>query len=424
MYNFRITIILLLMAIASRLYGGADCNAKEQFLKLYPQTSFELRQQKCVQIDVSASYDSAGVDVVFKWDLGDGATATGLKFRHCYEEFGLYFANLHILSIKGDTLSLNELTLEVMIKEAVQASLIIPDTLNFNQELMPKFSTSDLFTYKIEHTYFDFGDGNMVCRETSHKYDIPGTYIVKMLLELSNEDGLFYLKAEKKIFVEGYNICKIQLTKYFEEHIPNPINYLDEPIRYSLVRAIDQKVVYHTEFTDDLYCQFTPLGADHWLCIWKGSQLMQPCLIPAVQDSAESFKHIAELVGKNLNRPPLSLLPVFFSLNESKPDHKNRNVLKKNIKLLQSLPYVTLSIGSHTHTGGMRGISERYSIQRSSYLFSEIYGSVGDGVEIRIDDPNEVMSLINSCFDDPECGNENKLLNGRSDLKIVAIGKI
>lgn len=421
----KISIILFLFSGVHPVYAQDDCNSKDSFIRLYSYAKNELTEQKCVQIDVTASYDSAGANLELHWDLGDGEKDKGLQVKHCYHEFGFYQAKLSILSQAGDTISANEMTLDIVIKEAVSLFMDVPDTVAMDSAFSPGWRTSELLSYHIENIYFDFGDNSYACVENaSHSYEAPGFYTIRMLMVLSAADGEFYLKAEKKIFVEGFNLSGKELCAYFDDYNESlEVNYLNEPVRISLTALADQKIILTRELSPGSdFGLIPPLNTPAWLFIWRANHLMKPMLLPAATDSVQGYMNILNLINEHLEVAPLTLKPVYFKLNETKPDPKNKKVLKENIKLLQSLPEVVVKIGSHTHSGGMRGIAEAYALTRSEYLKTAIGDVLGDKVEAFIDSVQTDPSLINTCFDDPECAYENEELNGRSDIKIIAIG--
>lgn len=402
-----------------------DCNARDSFDRLYAYAKAGLPEQKCVQIDVTASYDSAGADLELHWDLGDGGKANGLKVRHCYDQFGFYQPVLSVLNEAGDTISEKEITLDVIIKESVSLSLQSPDTMAVDSSFTAFAAVSELITYTQESAFIDFGDGNYSCGlNAHHQYELPGRYTIRVLMVLSNLDGEFYIKAEKAVLVRGYNVIGFDLYGYFERYADSlKPDYLDAPVRFCLWDETNHIPILSEEAEpSSFYGLLPPLNSQSRLFIWKGNQLAPPIPVPALNDSSEAFVYVLQAIKKNLESSPLSLKPVYFELNATKLDQKNRKILKENVKALQFLPGVVVKIGSYTHTGGMRGISEDYANERSGYIKNEIRKSSPKNVEMHIDPVQDAPGLINSCFDNPDCGIENKALNGRSDIKIVSIG--
>jgi hypothetical protein len=423
-----ISLFLTLLFVAEAVSAlPNDCDAGDLFQKHYPHAKKMLKEQKCVQIDVTASYDSAGAELVLRWDLGDGNQAQGFRVNHCYDNFGSYKAILSIFTKDGEMVSPNEMRLDVAIKEEATLVMTVPDTVLMDSLFMPVWTVSDLQSYKIEQTLFDFGDGVYSCgNSVGHSYSHPGFYNLRMLMILGAVDGEFYLAFEKKIFVKGYNVQGQLIAAYFN-HWRNSVQvpYLNDPIRMSIVNAVDHQIMESKEIAlDSHYCQFLPEGIEVWLFIWQGNSLLQPILISAIGDSSESFDLIHDALKKGLKAPPIVLDPVYFTLNEVNPNQRNKRILNKNIQVLQSLPGVAINIGSHSHSGGMRGIVGKFTDSRSEYIKGEIQKQLRNNISIFIDSPQNTESLINTCFDDPDCGRENIKLNGRSDFRIIAIGKI
>jgi len=403
-----------------------ECDARESFLRLYDLAKPALPEQKCVQIDATASYDSAGAELELHWDLGDGAKAKGLKARHCYGKPGLYQAVLSVLTSTGDTISANEMTLEVVIKEAVSLSLQIPGAVAVDSAFSAAVAVSELISYSLENIYLDFGDGSFACgNDLTHRYEMPGRYTVRALLTLSAPDGEFYLKAEQSVYVEGFNLDAQEWHRYFENYHASVARYTDEPVRLCLLNEATRKAVVFRELRPDrFYSVYPPQDSAARIFIWKGSLLAAPVALPAFGDSAQALIYIQQALKNNLQKPPLILKPVYFGLNAYKPDIKNRRILQENAAILQALPgAVVVRIGSYTHSGGMRDIVESYADARSEYIKNELQKRLPASVELRVDSARNTPSLVNTCFDNPECGIENKELNGRSDIKIISIGE-
>jgi hypothetical protein len=404
-----------------------NCNADYLFEKYYRNAKSFLKEQKCVRLDVTASYDSAGTEPLLRWEMGDGSKAQGFAVNHCYDAYGVYQAVMHVFTKEGELVSENELVLDVVIKEEVEVSFSCPDTISMDSLFAPAWKVSELSSYTVNKILFDFGDGSYSCHSGySHRYSYPGLFTVKMLLVLSAADGEFYLAAEKQVFVKGFNIHGQLISDFFNRindslHIP----YLIEPIRMSIVGMKDYELMDFREIAPDgQYLQYLPLGKDAWLYIWKGNLLLRPQSIAAANDSIESFEKISNALREVLGAPPLVLNPVYFKLNETVPIAKYKRILKQNIQILQSLPLATVRVGSHSHTGGMRGSTEKYADARSEYLAGKIRKRIGNKLLINIDSPKDTESLINTCFDDPDCGRVNTYFNGRSDFKIISVGKI
>lgn len=423
----NIFLITILWFVALTHSAGTDCNARHMFQRYYSLSKKTLYEQKCAQIDVTSSYDSSGAELQFHWDLGDGNRAEGFRVKHCYEDYGIYKAVMRILSADGGIISPNELVVDIAIKEEVSLFMDVPDTIALESRFSPAWTISDQKSYKIRQVFFDFGDGNYSCGDdAAYKYIQPGFYNLRMLAILDAADGEFYLGTGKTIFVEGYNIDGQILSGYFQKYCDsNMPAYLDEPVRISIVDAKSHMALHsRVVLADERYWQQMPEALEAWLYVWKGNMLMMPARISRPADSSGYINRISEILGDQMKLPPLILSPLYFNRNKTRPEGINKRLYKDNIRILKSLPLATVAIGSYTYTGGMRRIAEKYARARSEALETGLRKYLGKKIDFQVDDPAEMKSLINTCFDEPGCGMENENLNGRSDLKIISIGKI
>lgn len=423
----KIMILFLLLCSGTAFGQLADtlCNNKDEFLMFAAEAKKALKEQKCVLIDASSSYDSISADIQFKWNLGDGNHATGLKVKHCYNDFGTYQATMDILTNTDEILTHNEMVLDIFIKEPVEITLMVPDTLQINEIFAPHWEVTTLFTYRQKQILFDFGDGHYGCEHhLEHMYKKPGHYTITMLMVLDHDDGEeVTVFTKKKVLIEGSNIDGKTLHAYFDQYLDTPaVDYLKEPVQVYLLDNQQESILKRELHPDDQIYLSVPNDKTATLFIWRAHQLMKPIDIPQGADSVSS-DYILSKVEENMSIEPLYLKSMYFNLNEVTLNQRNKNLLKENIKLLNILPSPVIKVGSYTHTGGMRGIAEKFAMDRSMYLSAEIDNSIKENVEIIVEPVSQITTLLNTCFDNPQCGQEVKYLNGRSDLKIIAIGK-
>ncbi len=422
----KIMCLLLLLCSGIAFSQPADtlCNNRGQFLMFAAVAKKELKEQKCVLIDASSSYDSISADIRFQWNLGDGTTANGLKVKHCYNDFGTYQATLDILTNTGEILTHNEMVLDVFIKEPVKIDVVVHDTLQINESFTPHWEISKLFTYRPKRISFDYGDGQYGCENNlAHIYLKPGYYNIKMIMVLDHESGEVAIYSEKKVLVEGSNLDGTALHAYFDQYLDTPaVDYLNEPVQIYLLNKEHEILIKRELHPDDQFYLSVPDGQSGTLFIWRAHQAMRSIDISKDADSI-SNNYILNAVEQNMTTAPLSLKPLYFDLNEVTLNQRNKNSLKENIKLLKTFPSPVIKVGSYTHTGGMRGIAEKFAMDRSVYLSTEINNSLKNNVDIIVEPVDQNSKLLNTCFDNPLCGQEMKYLNGRSDLKIIAIGK-
>jgi PKD repeat protein len=130
-----------------------------------------------VFFDGSTSYDPDGVIIAHVWELGEGATQTGIGVLHTYSSPGVYQVSLLVEDDSG----------VAVIKSAavwVHPALALTASSNATQGLAP---VGVSFTARVSggqspYTFsWDFGDGLASTRPTPiHNYTIPRVYRVEV----------------------------------------------------------------------------------------------------------------------------------------------------------------------------------------------------------------------------------------------------
>jgi len=140
-----------------------------------------------VQFDASASKDTDGRIVDYRWDFGDGVRATGRRVTHTYNQKGQYNV---ILTVIDDDMRVGTDRVEIVASSgepfaSFEASVIegmIPLTVDFDA------SESEDVDGEIVSYYWDFGDGATGAGiNVSHTYVGGGRFIVT--LTVTDDDG-------------------------------------------------------------------------------------------------------------------------------------------------------------------------------------------------------------------------------------------
>ncbi|MFA5719009.1 MAG: PKD domain-containing protein, partial [Desulfobulbaceae bacterium] len=140
-----------------------------------------------VQFDGSSSSDSDGSIVSYRWDLGDGSTATGAQVTHTYNTAGTFTAQLTVTD--NDGLSASAST-PVLVTQPPTGDANTPPVAAIsaasNRGLAPftvlldaKGSTDP--DGKITKYSWNYGDGSTgTGLAVKHTYPVPGNYVVTL----------------------------------------------------------------------------------------------------------------------------------------------------------------------------------------------------------------------------------------------------
>jgi len=140
-----------------------------------------------VQFDGSSSTDSAGSIVSYRWDLGDGSTATGPQITHTYIVAGTFTAKLTVTDNGGLSASAST---PVLVTQPPTGETNIPPNAVIstasNRGLAPFSVLFDAKSSsdpdgKITRYSWNFGDGSTgTGLAVKHTYPVPGVYAVTL----------------------------------------------------------------------------------------------------------------------------------------------------------------------------------------------------------------------------------------------------
>ena len=103
---------LLLGLVVGFTFSGKTASSNENFPVIVSST--------CIEIDITKSFvteDTTAGDIEYVWEMGDGNTVKGNKFKYCYKEKGLYQIRMNMHYIKTDIYSNDELVSEIKVGE-------------------------------------------------------------------------------------------------------------------------------------------------------------------------------------------------------------------------------------------------------------------------------------------------------------------
>ena len=116
--------------------------------------------KEIIEFDGSASYDSDGSIIVYKWDFGDGSKAEGMITQHAYINQGSYTV---ILTVIDDAGAMNTITTNAMIfqqnipplKPVILGKTNLESNMDYTYTIQSEDLDDNALTYMI-----DWGDGS------------------------------------------------------------------------------------------------------------------------------------------------------------------------------------------------------------------------------------------------------------------------
>jgi len=155
--------------------------ARFTYSPLNPLTS------ETVTFDAISSYDLDGTIVSYKWNFGDGTTATGRKVTHSYPQDGSYTVKLTVTDDNGNINSKSQ-TITVLNKPPVAGFTYSPKNPTVNQKVTFDASSSYDPDGKIVSYKWNFGDSSTgTGKIVTHTYSKAGQFTVK--LTVTDNDG-------------------------------------------------------------------------------------------------------------------------------------------------------------------------------------------------------------------------------------------
>lgn len=167
--------------------------------------------------------------IEYRWDWGDGTTATGLLANHGYSEPGTYTVTF---TASNDGVTDSE-SMTVTVVPPVPAEIVTidaaPSPATTGEEVA--FTSDVLGDTPIEYRW-DFGDGATGSGASpTHAYETPGTYEVTM--EVTNETGTDTRTLELEVEPSVPAIC-LEITEMNTAFFPRNSSTLTDEARSAL----------------------------------------------------------------------------------------------------------------------------------------------------------------------------------------------
>lgn len=179
-----------------------------QFVSTFPsfaECPEQVEETYCYEFYESGLINLDTTSMKYEWDLGDGQFVRETRVIHCYDAPGYYMVQLNVVDTLTGEVSRSEAVYDLYIEKLEQPYMIIPDTASVNENIPFDASESHIEQFTIENHYWDFGDGSMLDEAGArHRYEKPGTYIVRLGLTGPNKNDPEKLDkacANKKIII-------------------------------------------------------------------------------------------------------------------------------------------------------------------------------------------------------------------------------
>jgi len=140
-----------------------------------------------IHFNASASTDSDGTIVSYRWDFGDGSSGTGMTVTHRFRQTGTFSVVLVVEDNNGNQGTTSQ-TISVSDGNAPNASFVYsPNNPGVNETVYFNANGSTDEDGTIVSYDWDFGDGTMGAGQTvTHKYSESGTFTV--VLQVIDDD--------------------------------------------------------------------------------------------------------------------------------------------------------------------------------------------------------------------------------------------
>lgn len=370
----------------------------------------------CVHLDLTDSYDFEGKEFLFQWQMGDGTSLEGMEINHCYDKPGNYTAVLALL----DPIT------KVIIDEEAHVAIKINDTFNLELNEIESAEVNQLIvfdytlsypeaSYSIDEVYWHFGDNTFSCEKNpKHIYSTPGRFRVNLLMKLSSDSNNEILCASDTILMSMKNPAKSLLRGVFDS-LKIESRFLADDIHYTLLSKQDNRFI-ETKRQDSL-----PAGEIYKILAYRGAMVFDsPEIVTNADASNEEVLSLINTSTKSLaGTKPLGFHSIFFELDQDALSKKNKKVLKKNVELLKRFPMLGLAIGVYTNSKGSLIKGVELSIQRGTLIQDYMIENGIAAHRIKVMNPDNSRSLINSCVTGKNCDYADPSLDRRADFKIL-----
>ncbi|MEO9474463.1 MAG: PKD domain-containing protein [Cyclobacteriaceae bacterium] len=389
---------------AERFYqsGGKPCAA-------------QIDAVKCINLDITDSFDFDGLEMQFIWDMGDGQEENGLEIQHCYDKAGRYTASLTVVDEVTKVVMKDELLVDVYIRGEFSLVMTQPNVMA-GEAFSPEYELLHPENYEVKSYYWSYGDGRFSCDSLPEiTYSSANKFPLVFNVELINQTDLVYLCQQMEIEARMPDPTGGGLEAYFEG-LKSDSRFLEDPAQYQIMRESETGIEMISSIDD------IEAGDNHYLLVFKGNRLMksEPFTVDPSATNLDKNTALQTAANSALEQKPDNLLPVLFELNTSEFSKKMKKTLDKNIEVLKEYEFLQVMIGCYTHTGGSYSRNLSLSVDRSQLIKSYLVAGGIEESRLLLGDPSVHRSLINTCVTQG-CDYEDENLNRRADFKILGL---
>lgn len=422
--KFAILIFAALVAVPMRSMSQGSSAAREFFGGLR-NCAASLGGWKCLELDLTSELveekDSTKL-YEYSWDFGDRQRVQGTTIEHCYEDFGTYQVTMDLLDMESNTVIRNELSATVHLYPEIYPSINIhienqaPSFIGFSSA----YNEADQFVpdrvyWKIDGVFYE---GNSIV----HPFPVAGVYLVEMAVEKDMGFlGTVTACATREVTIKDSDVW----TKAMRDAI-------------DLFRSQSQTGPFAT---DEVFCRITDrsspentstvVGLD---ALMTRVQLEEGKVYDLLLFSGNLLTDQRQfrthgLSGNNLYIALKDTVMSFFDrpLRELKALKSGEGSaliadtleLMKTVSTLRQHPYLKVAIGSYLHTGSRISKGLAASLSQSAAVKKTLVRMGIPEDRIAIASPEYNPALINTCSALPDCGSEDKELNGKIEFKIT-----
>lgn len=172
--------LLAILAIAGSAFACQVAHAQNTGADCGPP----ILPQMCVDFDASRSVDAVAGPLVYRWQMGDSTTLTGLTVSHCYKRRARYQVVLDVLVPATGEVRQAEKTFEVDLLAQPVINFTLPTaTVHVGQPAAFDALDSGLPTCQNVLYIWDFRDGTtQQGRRIEHTFRKAGRYQLRLSL--------------------------------------------------------------------------------------------------------------------------------------------------------------------------------------------------------------------------------------------------
>lgn len=160
-----------------------------------------------LDFDGSQSTDPSGSIPAMSWDMGDGNSATGAKYRHIFTEPGEYTVTLTVEgSGSGQCSNISQTTAKVTVVEGPVAEFDLPDWIAPGEPIILDGSSSSADGgFKSAKWVIDTQNSSQELDglTTTHSFSEPGEYFITLILETNTDTDCNTVSLTKSIKVNA-----------------------------------------------------------------------------------------------------------------------------------------------------------------------------------------------------------------------------